>query len=113
MNIKKYDLLLVDYPYTNLQSTKLRPALVLKVLEGKNIILCQITTKKQLFENYSVFLPKTACLGEIKFDSYINLDILFTLEQSRVRRKIGFVKDPNVINEVSSKLKSLSDQTVL
>ena len=107
MNTKKYDLLLVDYPYTNLQNTKLRPALVLKALEGKNIIFCQITTKKQLFENYSIFLPKTACSGEIRFDSYINLDVLFTLEQSRVRGKIGFVKDPNVINEINSKLKSL------
>jgi len=61
MNIKKHDVLLVDYPFTNLQGTKLRPALVLKVLEGKNIIFCQITTKKQLLENYSVFFPKTSC----------------------------------------------------
>ena len=107
MNIKKHDVLLVEYPFTNLQGTKLRPALVLKVLEGKNIFFCQITTKKQLLENYSVFFPKTSCSEDIRFDSYINLEILFTLERNRIRGRIGFVKDTKVINEINSKLRSL------
>ncbi len=107
MNIKKYDLLLIDFPFTNIQQTKLRPALVLKAVEGKNIIFCQISTKKQLFEQYAVSLPKNACEGDIRFDSYLNVDVLFTLERSLVRGKIGFVKDIKVINEVNAKLKSL------
>ncbi len=107
MNVKKHDLLLVDFPFSNLKDKKIRPALVLKVLEGRNIILCQITTKKQMLENYTVPLSRISCSGDIRFDSYINIDMIFTLDESLVHGKVGFIKDSSVINQVNSKLKSL------
>ncbi len=107
MNIKKHDLLLVDFPFSNLKDKKIRPALVLKVLEGRNIILCQITTKKQMIEDYIVSLPMTSCSGDIRYDSHINIEMIFTLDESLIHGKLGFVKDSSVTNQVNSKLKSL------
>ncbi|PIN93730.1 hypothetical protein COU54_01725 [Candidatus Pacearchaeota archaeon CG10_big_fil_rev_8_21_14_0_10_31_24] len=107
MNIKKNDILLVDFPFSNLKEKKVRLALVLKSLEGRNNILCQITTKKQLLEDYLIFLPKSSCDGDIRFDSYINLDMIFSLNQSLIKGKIGFIKDTKVINEINTKLKSM------
>jgi len=107
MNIKKYDILLVDFPFTNLEGSKLRPALVLKALEGKNTILCQITTKKQMLMDYSVSLSRNSCAGDIRFNSHINADMIFTLADNLIKGKLGFVKDNKVINEVNSKLKAV------
>lgn len=107
MKIQKYDILLVDFPFSNSEETKLRPALVIKSLEGKNTILCQITTKKQLISDYSISLNRNSCNGDIRFDSYINIDLIFTLHESLIHKKIGFVKDEKVINETNSKLKTM------
>ncbi|MDP1695604.1 MAG: type II toxin-antitoxin system PemK/MazF family toxin [archaeon] len=107
MNIQKYDVLLVDFPFSNLEETKLRPALVIKTPEGKNTILCQITTKKPTIFDYSISLNRHSCNGDIRFDSYINVDIIFTSHESLIHKKIGFIKDEKVINEVNSKIKSM------
>ena len=58
MKFKKYDIILVDFPFSDLKTSKIRPALVIKPLEGENTILCQITTKKRGILNYEVFLSK-------------------------------------------------------
>jgi len=47
MNFKKFDIVLVDFPFSDLSKIKKRPALVIKSLEGENTILCQITTKER------------------------------------------------------------------
>jgi mRNA interferase MazF len=59
MNLKKFDIVLVDFPFSNLTKTKKRPALVISSLEGENSVLCQITTKRRNFPKYEVYLPKS------------------------------------------------------
>lgn len=105
MNFKKYEIILVKFPFSNLKISKLRPALVVKPLEGENIILCQITTKKRDISKYEVFLNRKSCNGKIRFDSNIYLDMLFTLHKSLIVKKIGSIKDKKVIEEISEKIK--------
>jgi mRNA interferase MazF len=107
MKFKKHDIILVNFPFSNLQESKLRPALVIKPLEGENTILCQITTKKRGISKYEITLNKKSCKGNIKFDSYIYIDMIFTLHDSLVARKIGSIKDQKVKDEVDSKIKTL------
>lgn len=52
MKPKKFDIVLVEFLFTDLTETKKRPALVLKSLEGDNTILCQITTKQRPIKKY-------------------------------------------------------------
>ena len=105
--IKKYDILLVNFPYSNLKLSKLRPALVIVPLEGENTILCQITTKKRGITKYEVLLNKNDCQGEIKFNSNIYLDMIFTLHESLVIKKIGLIKEEKVIKEIEAKIKGI------
>ena len=105
MNFKKYEIILVEFPFSNLSNSKLRPALILKPLEGENIILCQITTKKRGISKYEVFLDRKSCKGKIKFDSNIYLDMLFTLHKSLILQKIGEIKNKKIIEEIDKKVK--------
>lgn len=107
MNFKKCDIILVNFPFSDLKDSKIRPALVIKPLEGENTILCQITTKERGLTKYEVKLPKTACDGNIKFDSNIYLDMIFTLHESLIVSKLGHVKDEAIKKEVANKIKEM------
>ena len=105
MTFKKFDIVLVNFPFSDLKDSKIRPALVVKPLEGENTILCQITTKKRGIDRYEVKLFRKNCDGNIRFDSNIYLDMIFTLHESLVISKIGSVKDKDVKRELEEKIK--------
>ena len=107
MNFIKHDIILVDFPFSDLKVKKIRPALVIKSLEGENTILCQITTKKRGLSKYEVELNKNACEGNIKFDSNIYLDMIFTLHESLIVRKIGHIKDNKIKTEIDNKIRDM------
>ena len=107
MNFKKFDIVLVDFPFSDLSKIKKRPALVIKTLEGENTILCQITTKERNIKKYKINLLKEFCKGDIRFDSYIYLDMLFTLHKKVIYGKIGEVVNLKTKDEISNKLKDI------
>ena len=107
MKFKKYDILLVNFPFSDFKTKKIRPALIIKSLEGENTILCQITTKKRGISKYEVRLNKKSCEGNIRFDSNIYLDMIFTLHESLIVNKIGRIKDEFVKKEIESKIKDI------
>lgn len=107
MKLKKFDILLVKFPFSNLTNVKLRPALVINPLEGENIILCQITTKKRTIQRHEIELNKKSCEGDIRFDSRIYTDMIFTLHKSLVIDKIGHIGDDKVKSKVSVKIREL------
>lgn len=107
MKFRKYDIILVRFPFSDLKESKIRPVLVVKALEGDNIILCQITTKRRGLSKYEVILNRKSCEGDIKFDSNIYLDMIFTLHESLIINKIGYIKDEEVIREINDKIKEM------
>ena len=107
MNFNKNDILLVTFPYSDLSNTKKRPALVVKDIEGSNTILCQITTKKRNMSKYEVELKKESCKGDIRFDSFIYVDMIYTLHSSLIIRKIGEITDSKTKMNVDDRLKTL------
>ncbi|MEN7982301.1 MAG: type II toxin-antitoxin system PemK/MazF family toxin [Nanoarchaeota archaeon] len=104
MIFKKFDIILVNFPFSNLQQIKLRPALVIKNLEGDNIILCQITTKRRGIDKYEIIMNKKDCSGNIKFNSNIYLDMVFTLHKSLIERKLGNIKSNSVKMNIEEKI---------
>ena len=107
MKLKKHDIVLVSFPFSNLKTSKIRPALVVKPLEGDNLILCQIKTKKRGISKYEVILNKKSCDGNIKFDSNIYLDMIFSLHESLIVKKIGNIKDEKVAKEIGEKINAM------
>lgn len=107
MKFEKFDIVLVDFPFTDLTQTKKRPALVIKSLEGDNNILCQITTKRRTFNKYEVDLLKESCSGNIKFNSYIYIDMIFTLHKNLIYRKIGKIINFSTKESINNQIKEI------
>jgi mRNA interferase MazF len=105
MTLEKFDIVLVDFPFSDLTQTKKRPALVIKSLEGENVILCQITTKRRNIQKYEIALPKESCEGDIRFNSFVYLDMIFTLHKSLIHRKIGKINSLKPKEAINQKIK--------
>jgi len=105
MMIKKFDIILVDFPFSDLTKTKKRPALVINQLEGENTLLCQITTKRRNIQKYEIVLPREYCIGDIRFNSFIYADMIFTLHKSLIHKKIGEIKSSKIKDIINKKVK--------
>ena len=88
------DIVLFPFPYTDLSDKKLRPCLVISEIMGEDIVLCQITSQKIPKDNYSVELKVHDTIeGELKIDSYIRANMIFTANKSQIIRKICRITD--------------------
>jgi mRNA interferase MazF len=93
----------VPFPFSDLTKAKKRPALVLAVLEGDDLVLCQITSK-QTSDSYAIALPESAfATGTLKQDSNARPNKLFTADKSIVLYKAGTLKQAKLL-EVIEKL---------
>ena len=89
--------------FSNLIQAKRRPSLVIKVPKREDIIVCQITGKS--YEK-SVEIPikkEDFDRGNLKVESYIRLDKIFSVEKSLIKYKIGSLKQER-IKEILDKL---------
>ena len=98
----KGDIVVLPFPFTDLSSSKKRPALVVANLKGNNIILSQITSQKR--DEGAILLKKSDfSSGMLKVDSFIVPSIIFTSESLNVEYRTGKLKKEK-INEVQESL---------
>lgn len=108
MNYQKGDIVLVNFPFSDLSTTKARPAAVLKDISTQNVLVCQITTKiNPQFDQYETLLLTKDCAGGLKTDSIIRCDLIATLHKSLIQKKISYIKNKAIVSEVFAKLKTL------
>ena len=89
----KGDVVVFPFPFSDLSSTKKRPALVISVFEGHDLLLCQITSQIEL-DSYSVKLNDSDFKsGNLNLPSFIRGNKLFTADKSLIQYKIGSLKD--------------------
>lgn len=99
----KGDIVVLPFPYSDLSSSKKRPAMVLADLKGDDIILCQITSQF-VKDSYAIALNDSDFKnGSLNKPSNIRPNRLFTAEKSIITRKIGTVK-PEVLEKTIEKL---------
>ena len=92
----KGDVVVLSFPFSDLSTTKRRPALIAANLEGDDIILCQITSKIRA-DAYSIFLKDSDFRkGSLKAESIIRPNKLFTADKSIILYKIGDLKDAKI-----------------
>lgn len=91
------DVVVVNFPFTNLQNAKRRPALVVKVVDSEDLILCQITSKFK-HDNFSIPLS-TADFnnGGLTKESFIRPNRIFTLHKDLIIKKAGTLKPERLI----------------
>jgi len=102
--MKKGDIILVPFPFTDLSGSKLRPALVLTD-EGDDVIAAFISTiLKEKFN--SDFLVKKSGKNSLKKDSLLKLNKLATLSHDLIKGKIGELSTEE-LKEIDKKLLEL------
>ncbi len=103
------DIVVLEFPFSNLIQAKRRPSLIIKVPKGEDVIVCQITGKS--YEK-SVEIPikrDDFNKGNLKVDSYMRLDKIFSVEKSLIKYKAGSLKQEKfneIIDKICSYLKS-------
>jgi len=102
----KGDIVVVPFPFSDLTQFKKRPALVIANLEGEDLILCQITSKYKK-DKYAINLTQSDFTeGNLKVDSYIRPNKIFTTHKDLILYKVGHIKEEKIY-EVLEKLEEI------
>src|SRR2546423_1486097 len=90
------DIVVVNFPFTDLRETKRRPAFVLKVLD-QDLILCQITSRLK-HDNFSIPLnSEDFKQGTLTKESFIRPNRIFTLHGDLIVKKVGSLKNERFV----------------
>ncbi len=104
----KGNVVVLEFPFSDLKNSKSRPALIIKVPKGEDIIVVQIT--KNSYEK-SVEIPikkEDFNTGSLKFESHLRMDKIFSIEKSLIKYKVGSLKQEKfnvILDKVCSFLK--------
>jgi mRNA interferase MazF len=93
--VKKGDIILISFPFTDLTGSKLRPAVVLASNE-LDVTVAFITTQLKWREEFDVLLSPTVTNG-LKMDSMIRLSKIATLDVELVEGKLGNVAMDDIL----------------
>ncbi len=87
----KGDVVVLSFPFTDLTTTKKRPALVAANLDDDDAILCQITSKERK-DKHAIQLEKDDFKeGQLKDTSNIRSNKLFTANKEVILYKVGTI----------------------
>jgi mRNA interferase MazF len=99
----KGDVVVLNFPFSDLSQTKRRPALVIAALKGDDVILCQVTSQGRTDE-YSIRLDDVDFVsGGLNQSSRIRPNRLFTADAGIVVYRAGCVSAAK-LNEVVDRL---------
>ena len=103
------DIVVLEFPFSNLTEVKRRPSLILKVPKGGDLIVSQITGNSYEPSLEISIKNNDFKEGKLKIDSYLRLDKIFSIEKSLIKYKIGSLKKDKfneILNKVCDFLKS-------
>jgi mRNA interferase MazF len=108
--VKKGDIVLISFPFTDLTGSKLRPAIVLAASQ-LDVTVAFITTQFKWREEFDVLMNPTPSNG-LKMDSLIRLSKIATLDKDLVEGKFGNASEADIlsINDNLIKLFKLKNQ---
>jgi mRNA interferase MazF len=105
----KGDIVVLPFPFSDLSTSKKRPALVLANLPGDDIILCQITSQN-IKDQFAIDLPDSEVTsGRLNKHSNLRPNRIFTADKSIVLYKLGTISK-NKFKEVRDQIVKLLDQ---
>ena len=87
------DVVAVPFPFTDLSSQKIRPALVLAALDRGDLLLCQITSRPLTHKAAIPLAPSDFSSGMLPRQSFLLPHRLVTAHCSIVRRLSGKITD--------------------
>lgn len=109
MSLKKGDIVLVPFPFTDLSTTKLRPAVVLWAdSSGIDITVCFVSSQNINNMSAEEFLietthPEFSKTG-LKVSSKVRVSRIVTTERNLITRKLGKL-ETDFLNQLDNKLR--------
>ena len=94
------------FPFSDLATQKLRPAIIVAIGDFDDIVLSQITSKMYSSTNPVKLTAADFVVGSLPLDSYIRPDKLFTADKSVVSRVYGSVGDAK-LQQVLAEIRQL------
>ena len=94
--MKQGDIVIINFPFTNLESSKVRPALIVSnksFNNKKNILLLAISTQKWN-KDFAVALSQgDLSEWELNKDSFIRMHNILSLEKRLIIKKVAKIKE--------------------
>jgi len=86
------EVVVLEFPFSDLMSFKRRPALIIKIPKGEDLIICQITATSQEKSLEIPIFNKDFSRGGLKKNSFVRIDKITTIKNTRIKYKIGSLK---------------------
>ncbi len=103
----KGDVVVIPFPFSDLKGAKRRPTLVIANLKGKDLILCQITSKN-VRDEYAIRLNDADFEeGGLRQESNIRPNKIFTADESIILYRIGTLKKKKIEEVINCIVKIL------
>ena len=93
MSYKKGDIVLINFPFTDLSKAKRRPVLIIKDENRLNDFVCFQITSKSTQEALYPIINSNLKEGSLKLTSFVKYDKCFTLSSDIVHKKLASVND--------------------
>ncbi|SRR5260370_32991942 len=84
---------LVDFPFSDLSQTKLRPAVVLAQANRQDWFLCQITSNAGIDERAIEIRTPDFVAGSLRQTSFARPNKIFTGHESLINRRVGILSE--------------------
>jgi mRNA interferase MazF len=97
------DIIIIEFPYSNLRDVKRRPVLILKVPKGEDVIVAQITGESYEDDVEILLKKEDFKQGGLKRVSYLRIDKIASIERYLIKYKAGSLKQEK-FNEVIDKI---------
>lgn len=105
----KGDVVVAPFPYSDFTQLKQRPALVLAVLQGNDLILCEITSQRVRNQYVIPISNADFTTGSLSQDSNIRPEKITTIDRRLIRYKVGNLR-PEKVSEVIRKIVEILEQ---
>jgi mRNA interferase MazF len=99
----KGDILVIEFPFSDLKNAKRRPVLVVKVPKGDDIIVSQITGSSYNKSVELAIMDSDFKQGTLKRESFVRIDKIASIEKSLIKYKIGSLKHEK-FNEILERI---------
>ncbi|MDQ2807842.1 MAG: type II toxin-antitoxin system PemK/MazF family toxin [Chloroflexota bacterium] len=99
----KGEVVVLPFPYTDLSTTKRRPALIVAVLDRNDVILCPITTQVGRDRDAILLASSDFQHGSLQQKSSVRPDHLLTADEGLILYRVGAI-NPTKMAEVTAAL---------
>ena len=99
----KGEVVVIEFPFSNLKNVKRRPVLIIKVPKGEDVIAAQITGESYEKSVEILIRKDNFKQGSLKRDSYVRIDKIASIEKFLIEYKVGTLKQKK-FNEIIDKI---------